>query len=185
VTATLDTPAPPAGEHRRRGPWRYVLGVVIVLFAAFWIWALFFASKESMNKIGDSAWQARAEQICTNAEAERLQLVDLRRVDANDKAMLAERADIVDKATDIVQRMLDDVVAVAPRDAKGQQLVPQWERDYRIYIQDRRDFAATLREGRNDPFAETAVDGIPITEKLSTFAGDNHMANCSPPIDLL
>ena len=25
-------------------------------FAAFWIWALFFASKEAVNRIGDRAW---------------------------------------------------------------------------------------------------------------------------------
>jgi hypothetical protein len=184
VTTTV--PAPPArtDERRPRRPWRYVLTVVIALFAAFWIWALFFASKESANKIGDTVWQARGQQICLAAEAERAQLADPRRVDPDDKAMLAERGDIVDRATDIVERMLDGVVAVAPTDAKGQDLVPLWERDYRTYIQDRRQFAADLRAGKHEAFAETAVDGIPISDKLTHFAQDNHMPDCAPPVDL-
>jgi hypothetical protein len=184
VTATIE-PSPAATDGRSpRRPWRYVLTVVVALFAAFWIWALFFASKESANKIGDTAWQARGQQICVAAEAERVQLADMRRVDPNDNAMLAERGDIVDRATDIVERMLDGVVAVAPTDAKGQELVPQWERDYRTYIGDRRQFAAALRAGENEPFTESAVDGIPISEKLTHFAQDNHMPDCAPPVDL-
>jgi hypothetical protein len=184
VTATATPPAAPAEGRTRPSPWRYVLLVVIALFAAFWIWALFFASKTSVNRIEDTAWAARAEQICVAAKAERMQLIDMRKIDEGDRAMLAERGDLVDRATDIVEQMLDAVVAVTPTDAKGQAIVPDWEADYRTYLGDRREFADELRAGRNEPFAETAVDGIPISEKLSTFAGDNRMPTCSPPIDL-
>jgi hypothetical protein len=186
VTATATPPAEAAdaGAPRRRGPWVYVLGVVVVLFAAFWIWALFFASKEAVNKIGDRAWAERAQEICAAAEAERMELVDYRRVDEQDQAMLAEKAAIVDKATDILERMLDDVTAVRPTDAKGQAIVPDWAADYRTYLGDRREFAADLRTGKNEAFSETAVDGIPISDKLSVFAGDNLMPECAPPSDL-
>jgi hypothetical protein len=98
--------------------------------------------------------------------------------------MLAERGDIVDQATDIVERMIDDVTAVRPSDPKGQAIVPDWARDYRTYIQDRREFADDLRRGKHEAFAETAVDGIPISEKLTVFAGDNRMPDCAPPVDL-
>ena len=54
--------------------------------------------------------------------------------------------------------------AGTPSDAKGQDLVPQWEADYRTYIADRRAFTADLRDsGENLPFYETQVSGIPIT----------------------
>ena len=89
--------------------------------------------------------------------------------------MLAERADIVDRATDIVEHMLDDVVAVMPTDPKGQALVPQWEADYRTLIANRREYSDELRQGHDEPFHETAVDGIPISDKLTRFAGDNYM----------
>ena len=183
MTATPAT-APPDESPARRGPWRYVLLAVVGLFAAFWIWALFFASKEAVNKIGDRAWAARAQDICAAAKAQRLELTDLRRVEEDDLAMLAERADIVDRATDIVERMLDDVTAAQPSDPKGRAIVPQWAADYRMYIEDRRQFADDLRAGKSGAFAETAVDGIPISDKLAVFAGDNRMPDCGPPIDL-
>jgi hypothetical protein len=164
--------------------WRTVIIVAVAGLAAFWVWALFFASKEAVNKIGDRDWAARAESICESARAERETLVDERVIDADDPAMLAERGDIVDEATDIVEAMLDDVVAVTPTDDKGRAIVPQWEADYRAYLANRREFSDRLRAGENEPFTEAAVDGIPISEKLEQFAGDNEMPSCAPPHDL-
>ncbi len=164
--------------------WRNVIVVAVVGLAAFWVYALFFASKEAVNKIDDRAWAARAESICEVAQSERDQLLDERVLDAENPAMLAERAAIVDEATEIVEAMLDDVVAVTPADDKGRAIVPQWEADYRTYLENRRVFTEQLRDGENEPFTETAVDGIPISEKLEQFAGDNEMPSCAPPRDL-
>ena len=166
---------------RRVGGWRIVVGVVLVGFAAFWIYALFFASKEAVNRIGDRAWAERAEAICTRANIEREGLADFRVVDESNPAMLAERGDLIDRVTDIIEGMLDDVVAVEPSDEKGQAIVPLWEADYRTYLGNRRDFADELRAGHNDAFRETAVDGIPISDKIEQFAGDNEMPSCAPP----
>ncbi|MGH9133082.1 MAG: hypothetical protein ACRDZZ_04035 [Ilumatobacteraceae bacterium] len=163
---------------------RLALGLAIVAFVGFWTWALLFASKESVNKIGDRQWAARAQTICETANEERQQLADPRRVDPDDAAMLLERAGIVDRATDIVERMLDDIVAVAPTDEKGVAIVPAWEADYRTYLQNRRDYADELRGGENVPFRETELEGIPISEKVGTFATDNEMKACAPPRDL-
>ena len=41
-----------------------------------------------------------------------------------------------------------------------------------------------LRQGHNEAFHEAAVDGIPISDKLTRFAGDNEMPTCAPPLDL-
>jgi hypothetical protein len=181
VTPDLDRPE---DDRRRPSRWRWMLAPALVVFVAFWTWALFFASKESVNKIEDRAWAERAEGICVAAEADREALADYRLLDGEDAAMLAERAAIVDRATDIVEAMLDDVVAVVPADAKGREIVPQWEADYRTYLQDRREYADQLRAGEDVPFAETALDGIPISDKVEVFAGDNDMPTCAPPIDL-
>lgn len=172
----------------RRWALRIFLLVLIAGFAAFWTWALFFASKEAVNKIDDRAWAARAEQICTEANDARLELSDYRSIVGDDTeiaTLVRERADIVDRATDIIEAMLDDVVAIAPADEKGRAIVPQWETDYRSYIESRRSFAADLRTtGENLAFYEPGVDGIPVSERLATFAGDNEMPACSPPNDL-
>jgi hypothetical protein len=163
---------------------RSAIGMALLVLVAFWTYARFFASKESVNKIGDRGWAARAETICQAANERRAELADFRRVDPDDPAMLAERADIVDRATDIVEQMVDDVVAVAPTDEKGRAIVPDWEADYRTYLQNRRDFAEQLRGGENVPFREAAYQGVPISERIETFASDNDMESCAPPRDL-
>jgi hypothetical protein len=184
---TVDsTSVPDTDDHRtRRMLVRALLTVVIVGFATFWIWALFFASKEAVNRIDDRAWAARGEQICFEATEVRLELADLRTIVDAGPEMIRERAEIIDRATDILEEMIDDLVAVTPTDLKGQEIVPLWEADYRIYLQDRRNFADELREtGENRPYYETKVRAIPISEKLATFAGDNEMSTCAPPYDL-
>lgn len=154
------------------------------LFVAFWTWALFFASKEAVNRIDDHAWAERAEEICAAATVERTALSDFREIDGAGPELIAERAEVVDRATDILEAMLDDVVAVAPTDAKGIEIVPLWEADYRTFIENRRTYADQLRAtGENLPFYESAIP-IPISEKVAVFAGDNYMPSCSPPSDL-
>ena len=138
-----------------------------------WIYALFFASKEVANEIGDQAWTERAELICQDAADERIG------ADA-----LAERSKLVDLATDTLERMLGKLEETTPSDAKGQELIPLWIADYRSYISDRRAYAEDLRLGTNVPFGESIVMGIPLSEKISTFAADNAMTSCKPPMDL-
>lgn len=157
-------------------------------FVTFWAWALFFASKEAVNRIDDRGWAERAEAVCAEADTRRLELADYRSIVGDDvdvADLIAERADIVDRATDILEMMLRDVVAVDPTDAKGQAIVPQWEAEYRTYLESRRMYADDLRTSReNLPFYEPGVEGIPVSERLETFAGDNDMPSCAPPRDL-
>lgn len=169
-----------------RATWRrWLLLVGAVLFAAFWTWALFFASKEPVNRIGDRAWAARAESICAAADGERLKLVDDTKMRDATPEMVRQRAAIVDRATDLIEQALDEVTGIEPTDPKGQDLIPQWEADYRTYLADRRAFAEQLRAtGENTAFYETEANGIPISEKLEVFAADNAMASCAPPRDL-
>lgn len=164
---------------------RVGLGAIVLLFAVFWTWALFFASKEAVNKIDDRAWAERAEQICAAATEERLELADFRLIVDGDADLIRERADIVEQSTDILSSMLDDVVAVPPSDDKGRAIVPLWEADYRVYLADRYRYAEELRaSGENSPFYESGSSGIPISERIETFAGDNEMPACAPPRDL-
>ncbi len=115
---STDAPAPPAyvpgGQPSpwRRSPVRRVLlwGAVVLLIV-FWIWALFFAPKESVNKI-DDAWAEHAEAICVRTDAE------LRALEAQASPDIEVRADLVVESTDLLAAMLDDIVASPTRRAR-------------------------------------------------------------------
>jgi len=181
VSATIDDEST---ETPRRWP-RALALVMLAVFVVFWSWVFLFASKEAVNRIDDRAWAERAEARCLQATEARYELINLTRIDQATPELIRQRADIVDQSTTILEQMLADIVAVQPFDEKGQAIVPQWEADYRIYLEDRRTYARQLREsGENLPFYETATDGIPISERIATFAGDNEMSECAPPLDL-
>ena len=177
----VDPLRPTSGVDDTHGPWRRskarkaLLVVGGIGFAAFWTWALFFASKEAVNKVDDRAWAERAEVICADYD------VRIRALEAQTSKDLVVRADLVVQSTDLLSAMLDDITAVLPTDDKGRAIVPAWEVDYRTLLNDRYRYAEELRSGQNVPFTETAVEGVPITERIETFAGDNEMPTCGPP----
>ena len=122
--------------------------VVLALFAlaAFWIWALFFASKTAINKVEDERGPERAEAIC--ADGRRPTRACSPTQTSTD---LNVRADLVEESTDLLSDMLDDIVGGDCRtDEKGQAIVPAWEADYRTLLDDRYAYAdhAAQRAGR-------------------------------------
>lgn len=163
---------------------RVFIGTAISLLGIMWVYALFIASKESINQFGDEAWQQRAENICNETAVAREELADYRLITDVGPDALSERADIVDKATEMLVQMVNQLASSTPTDAKGAELVPLWISDYRTYISDRYAYSQMLRSGINDAFAETMIDGLPLSEKLATFAADNYMVSCKPPRDL-
>jgi hypothetical protein len=164
---------------------RVLLGSISLGIAAFWIWALFFPqTKQSVAKVDDEAWTVRAEQICRAANVERDQLSDLRRIDEVGEGALAERAELIDRATDIIEQMVTDVTAEQPTSSTDVALIDSWTSYYRQWIEDRRVYTDVLRNGDNPPFAESMVDGSPISEYINDFTVANRMKPCSAPTDL-
>ncbi len=163
---------------------RAITGFAVAFIVVMWIYALFFASKDSINRFSDRQWAAKAQARCLLAIEERKQLADYRIVDSLGVDALNERANLVDKATDTIERFVLEFRESLPSDPKGLALVPLWLDDYETYIGDRRSFANDLRSGINEQFSETSVDGLPLSEKIATFAADNEMKFCKPPIDL-
>lgn len=175
-------------QREEHTPWRRLRRVAalsaLALFIGFWTWAIFFASKEAFNRFEDRAWAERAEATCASTQARRAELADYRRVDATDPELLKERSIIIDASTDLLEGMLDQITATLPTDPKGAELVPQWEADYRVYLQNRRDHARAVANGAHEPFREARRDNLPISERLEVFATDNEMPSCAPPRDL-
>lgn len=155
---------------------------MVILLAVMWVYAFFLAPRESINRVGDRQWSTRAEDICFQARLDLAQLSDTRRIGSVEDLQI--RARLVEQATDILEQMLEDVFASSPVDDKGLAISGMWRVDYRIYLSDRREYVDLLRSGQNPPFAETRAEGIPLSEKLGTFARANNMNSCAPPIDL-
>lgn len=170
-------------NKRRIG--RIFLGSICVLIAAMWVYAFGFAPRESINRIKDREWMARSETRCLAAENERFALADNTPMDPTDREALKKKANIVDRATDSLERAIDDIAADIPSDEKGRAIVPMWIEDYRIYIRDRRAFANALRTSDRRPyFSQSEVEGVPISERIGKFARENDMKSCQPPNDL-
>lgn len=158
--------------------------LAVAFMAWMWFYAFVLAPRESANNIADKPWSMLSEEICAKAKSERSALSDLKKIDPNDPEVVKEKARIVDLATDTVERTLEQIERNVPSTEKGKELVPEWIRDYRQYVQDRRDYAESLRTGKISEFAESQVEGVPISERLGKFARENKMPSCQPPRDL-
>lgn len=163
---------------------RILLLVVSLGIAAFWIWALFFPPKGAVARLDDVAWTERAEQICREANLARNELTDTRRIEDVGEGALSERAELIDRATDIVATMIDEVMAIAPTGPDDVALAERWAEYYRTWLDDRREYTDVLRAGDNPPFPETTIEGSPISEYINDFTVANRMKACSSPADL-
>lgn len=162
-------------DERSSTPVRILIVIACLAFASFWFWALFLIDKTAVNKFEDRAWAENAEVVCAPVEQA------VRRLDLEATADLQERAALVEKSTDLFTTMIDELAIDLPDDPKGAAIVPDWIADWRTLIRNRYDYAGQLAAGNEVPFTETAVEGVPITERIETFAADNEMSSCAPP----
>jgi hypothetical protein len=107
---------------------KVLLTGICILIGAMWVYAFGFASRESVNRIGDESWMARSEARCLIAENDRFAMENLNRLDPTSRADLNKKADIVTIATDSLEAAIDDIEADVPSDPKGKAIVPEWIR---------------------------------------------------------
>jgi hypothetical protein len=165
---------------------KIVLIVVCLLILAMRVYACGFASKKAAYRVDDAAWRARAQSICQTYEAKRLELVDTAQgyiADPTHEQML-QRADVVDRATDIIEDELAEVIASQPPSERDRSLVSEYAGYYRIVIADRRRYTERLRAFDLEPYGETLVDGGPVSNLVTDFTVVNEMPACSPPGEL-
>lgn len=187
MTSTVPVPAPER-PRRTRGSAiaAVVIGVSIVLMVMMWVYAFVFAPSDGFYRVKDDAWRANAQQVCSAAQDQRIELAD---VDAGvitdpTPAQMRQRADLLDQATLIVESMLNEVVAYPVTTDRDQELLDVWEGHYRTLIEDRRAHTALLRAGANEPFVETVAGGGPVTNVITDFTSGNNIKACAPPADV-
>lgn len=168
---------------------RSVLIIVCAILASMWVYYFLFASDKGVYQLQDTSWREKASPICLAAEAKREELVDTTGgyITNPTPEQMRQRADIVDQATDIIEQMLNDIVAIPVNNDDDRLRLDTFEKNYRIVIADRRRYSATLRELKLQPYNETIVGGGPVSNVVLDFTAGvkgNDVPECSPPGEL-
>ena len=96
---------------------------------------------------------------------------------------MRQRAVVGQQVTDLLTSMVATLRATPPSDPSGR-AVNRWLADYDTYLGDRHRQLGYWAAGEDPSFAETAVDGKPISLGMDDFADANDMASCDVPRDL-
>jgi hypothetical protein len=163
-----------------------LIGLVVAVFVAMWIYIFFFADTTNPNRLPDRAWTKQAEAICA-AYAKQIGALPPAHTFASIKPKseaMRQRAVVGQQATDLLAQMVADLRASPSADPASRDAVNRWLADYDTYIQDRRRHLARWAAGEDPPFAETAVGGKPISLGMDDFSDANDMSSCKVPQDL-
>ena len=168
---------------------KILLTICCLIVAGMWIFYFFFATDKGVYQIEDPTWRPRALEICKAADTERSALADTSAgyIAHPTHEQMLQRADLVDTATAILDQMVTDLVAIPVDNDKDRTRLQVFEENYRIIIQDRRRYTASLREFTLEPYTETVVGGGPVSNVVLDFTAGvkgNDIPLCSPPGEL-
>ena len=178
-----------ATELTKPKPRRWVQAILVLicaLIAAMWVYAFGFASKTGVYFVSEKAWRTSAEQICIEATQRRLALADTSQgyISKPTHEQMIQRADIVDRATDTLDQMIDDIGALPLASSDDHERVAVFLKYYREIIADRRAYTARLRAFELEPYRESLVNGSPVTNTVIDFTTGNAIPHCMPPGEL-
>jgi hypothetical protein len=180
-----EPPDEPTVEDDRHSPWRRVSRAVIVAGLAgvvvMWGYA-FFGEVPAPARLDDRTFPAAAEPVCALARGDIDQLPR-----AFESPGPAERADVVDRATDRLTAMVAELRAAVPPAQPTRDRLNGWLNDWDIYLQDRREYTARLRVDRFAKFhlTQSERDRRQINSSLDNFAKVNAMGSCATPEDVV
>ena len=163
------------------------LGVFVVVLVGMWVYIYGFADTTNPNRLPDQAWANRAEQICKSYSTQINALPkapEFASIKPKSEA-LRQRSVVGQDVTNLLTDMVRDLrAAPSPADADSRHGVDGWLADYDIYLGDRQRQMAAWAAGQDPSFAETAVNGKPISQGMDDFSTANGMSDCQVPQDL-
>ena len=180
----IETTVRPQPAHRK---WvRALLLVICALIAAMWVYAFVFAPKNGVYLVTDKSWRSAADDICARAAQQRQALANTSDgyIANPTNGQMLLHADIVDKATDTLDEMLDEVAALPLAGDDDRTRVGVFLKYYRVILDDRRKYTARLRAFQLEPYRETVVNGGPVTNVVIDFTTGNAIPDCMPPGEL-
>jgi len=180
----------PVNTNPRTPPWvKVLLALGCLTMAAMWVYYFVFATEKGVYQMEDKSWRVAASEICKAATLERESLTDISDGYITDPTpeQMIQRADVVDRATNILEDMLAQLVAIPVDNDNDIARLQVFEENYRKVFVDRRRYSAALRELELVPYTETVVAGGPVSNVVLDFTAGvkgNDVPECSPPGEL-
>lgn len=181
-------------DERPAGRWwvKLILLLGCLLMAAMWLYYLLLAPDKGVYQLDDDTWAPQAAAVCAAAKAEMraLETTEGGFIEEPTVEQMAERARIVGEATDVLEQMVDDVMAIPVDNDRDRAILAVFEEHYRMVIADRRRYENSMANGENVRYNETVVKeaGGPVTNVITDFTAGvkgNDVPECSPPNDLI
>jgi hypothetical protein len=178
MTTLEQQPTPVEGDPGDGGRSGWTIGrvaAVVVSLGLLIMWIVVFAVAPSYHPPGwleDRTFPKAAEKVCASYTA-RLEAVPL----ASTARTSDERADLVDRITELLSQRRDALEAVVP-DTRDAVHIRAWLSDWKLHLADRDSYARHLRSDPGAEFLETTKESSQISEVLDKFADDNNMASC-------
>ncbi len=174
-------PEPDAPLAMRWSIGRVAAVVAVVAIALFWLWIFSGAPKKANpDRLTDRTYAASLETRCKAA---------LDQIDELPSPVTIKdpevRADQVDTVTAILDDMLDDIEADAPKQGGAAVSMKGWLKDWRTYLEDRRDFTKRLREDPTERFLVSVSPlGDSVDKTIEIFTQVNDIPSCATPGDI-
>lgn len=178
----MDAMADRNDEDHRPNKWALGAGIgFFVLMGIFWV--LIFSgyfTERNPDELYDRDWVAAAGEICEPA-AETIKNLP----NASTAKTPADRSELLNRGTAALEPMVGRLEALpTPTEEPDQIVVSGFLEDWRIYLQDRRDFALALLD---DPAAQplmSEVHGGWVSDAIDIMANINGIPDCATPDDM-
>jgi len=176
-------PQPEAAESSRTG--RTVVGVILIALLVMWAWIWLFAPRENPDRFTDPTFAEAAQPVCAAAHEAIRALPS-----GQETPLVDDRAAAVREGTEIVERMVAELEALAPlvTDAGDAATLGLWFDDWHdLYLADRWAHVERLEAaGPDTPDEELAflVQDLRYGRRIDGLANVNEMDSCVIPGDI-
>lgn len=153
--------------------------VMVVFWAVLYLWPNSVIGKNP-DTLTDKAWVASSSAICTPVARTIKYLPN-----ATSTKTAAERATLLDRGTVVLEPMVAKLNALdLPSNVNDRKIVTGWLADWKVYLQDRRNFAVALRKNPKAQPLFTEVHGGWSSDAIDAMANANNAPDCATPGDM-